>query len=114
MSSRRITLIALLLIAAGLAALAAETAIVGSENPMSLDQHNRMTAISDTLWLVFLLMQIPIVWLVTNLASVTKPLSRLLQVPLSLLASVACSLCVGALLLFTFEGGWYSLALQFK
>jgi uncharacterized membrane protein len=102
-------LIALLLIASGLVALASAAGIADSEMSMSHARHLRVAATANTLWLVFLLIQIPIVWLMTNLIF-SKPLSRLLQIPLSLLVSVACSLCIGFLLLISFEDGWFFLA----
>lgn len=108
MSARRILLIALVLVAAGFAALAGAAATLGSELVMSDAQRYRMVAAANTLWLLFLLAQIPIVWLATRLWSYRI----LLQIPLSLLASLACSLCVGFLLLISFQNGWFFLAYQ--
>jgi hypothetical protein len=107
MSSRQILLIALLLIAAGLAALAVAAAVLDSEAVMSNAQHIRMVTAANTSWLVFLLAQIPIVWLILTSLWTYR---RLLQIPLSLCASVAISLCVGALFLITFQDRWFSLA----
>lgn len=89
MSSRQIILIALLLIAAGLAALAVAAAVLGSEAVMSDAQRIRMVAAANISGLLFLLVQIPIVWLIlTSLWTY----HRLLQIPLSLSASVVTSL----------------------
>jgi hypothetical protein len=70
-----------------------------------------MCAARDTFWLSFGLFQIPIVWLILRgLWAYRGPL----QLPITLLGSLLCSLGVGFLLFFIAGPGWYRIAGQFK
>jgi hypothetical protein len=107
----RIVLLVFVLIASGLAALSIASTVLASESPMTHEQYMRMCTARNALWNSFWLFQIPIVWLIFR---GLRAYRRLLQIPISLLGAVLCSLGGGFLLFFIAEHGWYRLARQFK
>jgi hypothetical protein len=107
----RIVLLVSVLIASGLAALSMASTVMASESPMTHEQYIRMCTARNTLWFSLWLFQIPIVWLIFRGLWAYR---GLLQIPISLLGSVLCSLGGGCLLLLVAEHGWYRVALQFK
>jgi hypothetical protein len=104
-------LLVLVLIASGLVALVIASAVLASESPMTHEQLMRMYTANNVLWASFWLFQIPIVWLILRCLWAYR---RLVQIPISLLGSVLCSLGGGFLLFLIAEHGWYRMAGQFK
>lgn len=111
MTRTRIVLLLLVLVASGLAALSMASAVLASETVLTHEQYMRMCTVSNSLWFGFGLFQIPIVWLIVRGFWAYK---GILQIPISLLGSVLCSLGGGLLLLTIAQHGWYRLAGQFK
>jgi hypothetical protein len=111
MTRTRIVLLVLVLIASGLAALSIASTVMASESPMTHEQYIRMCTARNTLWFSFWLFQIPIVWLIFRGLWAYR---GLLQIPISLLGSVLCSLGGSCLLFLIAEHGWYRMAGQFK
>ena len=102
-------LLVLVLVASGLAALSIASAILASESALTHEQYMRMCTAASFLWFSFELFQIPIVLLILRCLRVYR---RLLQIPLSVLGSLLCSLGGGFLLFLLFEHGWYRMAGQ--
>lgn len=107
----RIVLLVLVLIASGLVALYMASTVLLSESPLPHEQYMRMNTARNDLWFSFWLVQIPIVWLILRGLWAYR---GLLQISISLLGSVLCSLGGGFLLFLIAEHGWYRMAGQFK
>jgi hypothetical protein len=107
----RIVLLVLVLIASGLVALSIASTVLASETPLTHEQAMRMSAAANALWFSFWLFQIPIAWLILRGLWTYR---NLLQIPISFLGSVLCSLGGGLLLFFIAEDKWYGLARHFK
>jgi hypothetical protein len=111
MTRTRIVLLVLVLIASGLAALSMASAAISSDFALTHEQAMRMSTATNALWSSFWLFQIPIVWLILRGLWTYR---NLLQIPISFLGSVLCSLGGGILLLFIAQDKWLGLALHFK
>jgi hypothetical protein len=111
MTRTRIVLLVLVLIASGLAALSIASTILASESVLTHEQYMRMCTARNALWFSFGLFQFPLVWLILRGLWAYR---GLLQIPISLLGSVLCSLGGGCLLFLIAEHGWYRMAGQFK
>jgi hypothetical protein len=107
----RIVLLVLVLTASGLAALTIASTAITSDFALTHEQYMRMSRATSALWFSFWLFQIPIVWLILRGLWAYR---NLLQIPISFLGSVLCSLGGGLLLFFLAEHKWYGLALHFK
>jgi hypothetical protein len=88
----------------------ASTALV-LDSPLTHEQAMRMSTAANALWFSFWLFQIPIVWLILRGLWAYR---NLLQIPISFLGSILCSLGGGVLLVFIAQDKWLGLARHFE
>jgi hypothetical protein len=111
MTRTRIVLLVLVLTSSGLAALTMASTALALDSPLTREQYMQMCTAINALSLSFWLFQILIVWLILRGLWAYR---SLLQIPISFLGSVLCSLGGGLLLVFIAQDKWFALARHFE